>query len=202
MGWMLETREKQMIKYGTFDLADHKKVYIYDNDSGFSETFPYDDTMAEAIEQTELLKDQGEEFDTSIEYEVYCPQMDVMCKVSTSQPTDRAFYMEMAKELVMAKLIDEETFWYVIQNGRFPPYETIVQKKKEEMMAMATQQQEAAMMQQQQQPMEGGGMQGASPEMIAQVMAQRPDLLEKLQNLPPEAQQQVIDQIHQGGTYF
>ena len=202
-GWVLETRERQMIKYGTFSIDEHKKVYIYDTASGFGETFPYDEGMAEAVNQTEQLKEQGEEFDTTIEYEVYCPQLDVQCKVSSSQPTDRAFYMEMAKELVMAKMIDEETFWYVLQNGRFPPYETIMRKKKEEMQAIAIQEQEAAAMQQ---PQMGGGEMGggpgATPEMLAQVMAQRPDLLEQLKAMPPEVQQQVIDQMRQGAAYF
>jgi hypothetical protein len=129
-GWTVETRQEQVVKYGTFSLDEHKKVYVYDTDTGYGETLPYDEQMAEAINQTELLKEQGEEFDTSIEYEVYCPEMDVQCKVSTSAPTDRAFYMEMGKELLMSKMIDEETFWYVLQNGKFPPYETIMNKKK------------------------------------------------------------------------
>jgi hypothetical protein len=205
-GWIVETKSEQMVKYGTFNLDDHKKVYITDTETGYGEVFPFDEGMADAIQQTEILQEAGEEFDTTIDYEVYCPQMDVQCKVSTAAPTDRAFYMEMAKELVMGQLIDEETFWYVLQNGKFPPYETVMRKKRDQIMTAAMQQQEAAMMQQQQpQQMEGGEMGGladATPEMLAQIMQQRPDLLDKLKSLSPEAQQQVIDQLHQGETYF
>ena len=55
------------------------------------------------------------------DYEVYSPEFDTKCRVSTSMPTDRLFYMEMAKELYMAKLIDENIFWYVVDKGKFPP---------------------------------------------------------------------------------
>ena len=37
--------------------------------------------------------------------------------------SDRAFYLEMAKELLIAELIDKDTFYYVAQHGRFPLYE-------------------------------------------------------------------------------
>ena len=205
-GWIVDVRKEQMVKYGTFYPEEHRKVHVYDSESGYSEVLPFDDEMAEAVEQTELLKAEGEEFDTTIEYEVYSPEMDVQCKVSTSQPTDRTFYMEMAKELLIGQLIDEETFWYVLQNGRFPPYESIMNKKKKEMMAVAMHQQEQAMMQQQQQAMQPQGQEGqgevSHDAILQQIMADNPAMLERFNSLSPEAQAQVMEQIGQGDMYF
>lgn len=213
-GWVVEMRKEQMVKYGTFMPEEHRKVYVYDTETGYGEVLPFDDEMAEAVEQTEALKAEGEEFDNTIEYEVYSPEMDVMCKVSTSQPTDRTFYMEMAKELLISQLIDEETFWYVLQNGRFPPYENIMSKKKKETMAAAQHEQEQAMVQQQQQQAMPGQqpMQGQPPPdqggevnqdaMLQQIMSENPAMLQKFNSLSPEGQQQVLEQIRQGDMYF
>lgn len=205
-GWAVESRERQAIKYGSFDLDDYKKVYIYDNETGYSDVLPFDEEMAEAVYQTELMESEGEEFDTTIEYEVYCPQLDVQCKVSTSQPTDRTFYMEMGKELLINQLIDEETFWYILQNGKFPPYETVINKKRKGAMAGAQHQQEMAMQQAEQQAMQPppgqmpqGGMDGA---VVQQMLQDNPDLLAKFNSLSPEMQEQVMQQIRSGEMYF
>ena len=211
-GWVVETRTEQMVKYGTFMPEEHRHVYVYDTESGYGEVHPLDDEMAEAVEQAEILKEEGEEFDTTIDYEVYSPEMDVKCKVSGSQPTDRTFYMEMAKELLVAQLIDEETFWYVLQNGKFPPYESIMSKKKKEMMAVAQHQQEQAVMQQdqamqqeqqQQQPGQEEPVQEMDHDlMLQQVISQNPELMERFNQLSPEGQQQVLEEIRAGEHYF
>lgn len=208
-GWTVEIRKEPMVKYGTFQPDEHKKVHVYDNESGYSETLPYDEEMKEAVYQTEMLLESGEEFDTTIDYEVYSPQMDVMCTVSTSAPTDRTFYMEMAKELLINQLISEETFWYVLQNGKFPPYQTIIGKKKKELMAMAQHQQELAM----QQPPEGMPQEGMPQEgapqgevshdvMLQQIMADNPAMLDQFNQLSPEAQQQVLANVGEGEMYY
>ena len=213
-GWVIDTRKTSNIKYGMFKLDDYLKVYVYDTATGMSDVFPYDEDMQETITMVEGLKDEaeetGDEFEPTLEYEVYCPQFDTKCKVSTASPTDRAFYMEMAKELLMGQVIDDETFWYVLQNGKFPPYEEIMRKRKEELMAaarleqqaqeqqMMMQQQQAQMQQQQPQgemPMEAQPLDGA---IVEQVFANRPDLLQKFQQLSPEAQQQVLAELQQG----
>ena len=211
-GWIVETRKSQMIKYGMFDIDEHKKVYVFDNETGYSETLPYDEQMQMAIYETERLKEEGEEFDTTIDYEVYCPQMDTKCKVSTSQPTDRTFYMEMGKELLINQLIDEETFWYILQNGKFPPYETIVGKKKKELMATAQHQQEMGMQQAQQQaqqPQQGmpqeqmvEGQEMNQDAMLQEIMQNDPAMLDQFNQLSPEAQQQVLEQVRAGDMYY
>lgn len=62
------------------------------------------------------------------DYEVYSPEFDTEVKMSTTMPGDRMFYMEVAKELYQAKLIDPETFFYVLDNGRFPPTEELLER--------------------------------------------------------------------------
>ena len=210
-GYMLETRNVSSIKYGMFNIDDIKKVYAYDINTGTSEVFPYNDEVAEAIDMMDLIKsDEESEMEISVEYEVYCPQMDVQCKVSTSMPSDRTFYMEMAKEMLMAQLIDEETFWYVLGNGKFPPYETIMNKRKKEMAAVAEQEASMAEMQAQQAPQEApqqapqqGGGELDPNAMLQQIFSDRPDLWEKFNQLTPEAQEQVTLDImgeHQSGA--
>jgi hypothetical protein len=39
--------------------------------------------------------------------------------------------MEMAKEMAIAKIIDIETFLYVIKNGRFPPWDELIMKEQQ-----------------------------------------------------------------------
>lgn len=127
--------------YRIFDPAMLLKVYIFDLD----ESMPLIKFEAEGwINEFGMM--EGEH------YEVYSTQFDTQCKVSTSLPTDRIFYMDMAKELYMAQLIDQETFWYVLDNGKFPPFKEILDKMQEKI------QQEAMMMHQQgQMPVPAGG---------------------------------------------
>jgi len=204
-----------------FKPDDIKRVYMYDEKIGWEDTVPYDDDIAQAIDMYEMIKDDeivGAEM--SVEYEVYSPEFDTKCRISTSQPTDRAFHMEMGKELLMQQLIDEETFYYILQHGKFPPYETIVQKRKKEMVSHAQISQdmqrreeekamEEQMIQQQGPPPEMGGMPpeggGAPPggmppeappeEVLQQIFAERPDLYEQYMQLPPDAQQQLVQQL-------
>ena len=219
-GYTLDTRVVPTIEYGTFRPDDIKRVYVYDVQTGWEDTFPYNDEAAQAIDMVEIMKEDPDmEIDIPTEYEVFYPELDVQCKVSTSAPSDRAFYMEMAKELLMAQLIDEETFWYVIQNGKFPPYETIMNKRKKEMASVAQQEAEMAMQQAEAQqaqpqqqmdpmmggeqidPMMGGMEQGGDFQltpMLEQIFAERPDLWEKFNQLPPDAKQQVAAQLMGG----
>ena len=182
-GYTVETRKVNPVSHEYFELDKLKKVYAYDETTGIGEVQPYSEEMAETIRMTEELKDAGEDYG-GVEYEVYCPQLDVMCKVSSSMPTDRAFYMEMAKEMFMAQIIDEETFWYVIQNGKFPPYEKIVDKKRRQIIG-------AAQLQAQQ----------VSP--VEQALNANPQLRQKLQSLSPEMQQQVMARVEgEAGQQF
>ncbi len=100
--------------YGSFMAEDIRKVYVF----GTNESIP----MKEAVIPPEWQ--EGED------YEIYSPEFDVMCRTTTKLPTDRIFYMEMAKELFGAQLIDKEIFWYVMEHGKFPPWEELKNKSK------------------------------------------------------------------------
>lgn len=186
--------------YGMFEVEDILKVYIFDT----NEVLSY-----RGFEPGGLVEGQN--------YEVYSPEFDTKCKVSTSMPTDRLFYMEMAKELYMARLIDETIFWYVIDKGKFPPVKEIEERMQQQMAG--------------QQAMQGGGMPqglkaiegllaGAAPqgmptgnappgiagqpdsvEMAQKVMSERPDLAQAFLSLPPEQQEKVVERMLTGGGY-
>ncbi len=174
-GYIPEVRKVNPVAHSYFELDRLKKVYVYDEQTGIGEVQPYSEEMAETIRMTEELKEAGEDYG-GVEYEVYCPQLDVMSKVSSSMPTDRAFYMEMAKEMFMAQMIDEETFWYVITNGKFPPYEKIVDKKRRQIMAAAQ-------------------MQTQQSSVVEQALNANPQLRQKFDSLSPEMQQQVLSRV-------
>jgi len=131
--------------YGIFDPGMLQRVYIYD----FDESMPLQD-FERGGWASEFGMIEGEH------YEIYCPQYDTQCKVSTSLPTDRIFYMDMAKELYMAQLIDQEIFWYVLDNGKFPPFKELLEKMQEKA-------QQQAMMLQGQGQIPGGGQPGGQP---------------------------------------
>ena len=222
-GYYLETRRVPTIEYGMFKPDEIKRVLIYEPTTGMETIQPYTDEVAREIDMIDMLKENEDEtIDTLAEYEIYSPELDTKCKVSTSQPSDRAFHMEMAKELLMSEMIDEETFWYVLTNGKFPPYEVIMQKRKKEMVSRASIEADMAKLQaeqqqampQQQMPQEGMPMEGMPPEgmppeaapqggmeltpTLQQIFEKRPDLLEKFNQLPPDAQQRVAAQLQSG----
>lgn len=178
-------------EYGVFKADDLKKVYIYST----GDVIPYNEFVP-----TEWMK-EGED------YEVYSPEFDVICKVTTVAPVDKVFYMEMAKELFITKLIDAETFWYVMEHGKFPPYEKL--RLAEVKATKELEQQE----QQEQEGIEGllgnlpfniGGQgQEQSPsdeELINNILERRQDLREQLNMLPPEERGEVIKRAIEGSV--
>lgn len=179
--FMLTQNKFEGSKYDTFNANDYKKAYIFDT----NESIP--------LEQFEQMQGSLEEDQRMIEgehYETYCPQFDTICKVSTSMPTDRVFYMEMAKELFGGQMIDAETFWYVINNGKFPPYEDLIEKHRE-MEQMQAQQE------QQEQPPQvpPGGGEGNPLANLREVIANNPELEAEILALPPEQQEIVIQEL-------
>jgi len=197
-----EQQKKSTPKYGIFQLEDVQKVYIYDT----GDSMPLKEFQKEFYGGEGMI--EGEH------YEIYCPQFDVVSKVSTKMPSDRMFYMEVAKELYAAQLIDAEVFWYVMEYGKFPPYEELIQKEKEKKI----QEQQMMMMQ-------TGALEGASPggvphekvplpenippektpseqeknvNLVAQIEAileKNPELRDRFLELPFDAQQQVVRRI-------
>lgn len=181
--------------YGVYNPDEMKKVYIYNT----GDVIPYNQANLEGLVEGE-------------DYEVYSPEFDVVCKVTTVMPTDRIFYIDMAKELFVTKLIDAETFWYVLEHGKFPPFEKLRLKEYEAMQKAENEQvqnqginalnaivpQIGQVQQMQNMPIPQNN---ANPEAdLQQVLAQRPDLQQKLSMLPPEQQAQIIQQV-MGGAY-
>jgi hypothetical protein len=160
-------------QYGEYDGESMKKAYFFDTD----ETMPLSDLETLTAGQEELpLEDQLVEGE---DYEIYSPEFDTKCKVSSTTPTDRVFYMEMAKELYGGQLIDEETFFYVIEYGKFPPYEDlikIIQKKKGIQQGNAQQSQQIE-------------------QFIQYLKANRPDLLQQIGKLPENQQLQAVMEL-------
>ena len=175
--WQRENDPSEKPTYGIFRGDMLRKVYVYSEDKSYS----IDEFMpGEMIE--------------GIHYETYCSEFDTVCRVSTSMPTDRMFYMEMAKELFMGKVIDEETFFYVISTGRFPPWEEMIQKSKEKQMMV---QQQMLQGQAASQAMPG---QIQMPQQIAMALDANPELKEQFASLSPEQQDAVISgTLNQGG---
>jgi hypothetical protein len=139
------------------------------------------------------------------DYEVYSPEFDTTCRMSSPLPSDRMFYMEMAKELLAAKILPggENTFWYVLEHGKFPPLKLMRQQQAEQMQAP-----------QQQAPLPDAAMPTAatpqapapplasSPQdMLSEVVGNlAPEELAALEAMPPEELQAVLAQFLQSAT--
>ena len=132
------------------------------------------------------------------DYEVYAPEMDVRCRTSQQMPSDRLFSLEVAKELYVAKLLDPQTFFDVIEHGRFPPWPEI----SERVLGMLQAQME--------QP--GGAIPGAQdaisdrvPEELRQIVnAMSPDeaadVLSRVADMTPDEQSALIESYESGRT--
>ena len=113
-------------KYGTFSVQDMTRTWE-------REPAGYDEN--------------GEQ--TPPKIETYMPDFTAKVKVIDERPTDRNYYVTLAQTLYNAGKLDEETFWEVIEEGKFPPKEIVLDRL--EKMRMEAQQMAA-----QQAPMQGG----------------------------------------------
>ena len=156
-------------QYGEYRQEDMLKVW----DTGTGAVAPFNQTAEqipnfEAIKQLQVLKEAGmiseEEFAAQMaelgadNYEVYFPDMDCYCKTSSVTPSDRFYSIEVAKDLLMKQLISPKIFFYVIDNGKFPPSEEL-QQELESM---------------------------AEPKVIDMVEVLPPELQQYMKGLPPE----------------
>jgi hypothetical protein len=164
-------------KYGVYDPAIMQKAYIFDTD----ESIPLSELESLIAGQDGLP--EKEQLIEGRDYEIYCPEFDTKCKITQKLPTDRAFYMDMAKELFVAQLIDEETFWYAITYGKFPPIEQLTEKvrQKQETAEQQTQQEQMAM------------------QFIEQLKANDPEMLKQIGQLPQEQQLPALMSLMQQG---
>lgn len=112
-------------KTGVFSVEDYKKVY----DLITGEVYPY--RTREVIDprtgQVKIIPgfhplDGMEE---GRDYEVYNPELDVRVRTTQQMPSDRLFYMELAKELYLMKLLDPQTMFDVLRDGRFPSWKQV-----------------------------------------------------------------------------
>lgn len=165
-------------QYGVYDSSAMQKAYFYDTD----ETMPLNELEALTAGQ-EVLPEEDQLIEGR-DYEIYSPEFDTKCKITQTLPTDRAFYMDMAKELYTGGLIDDETFWYAIEYGKFPPIEKIMEKVKQK---QAMEQQMAGQGQQEQQ----------AQQFIEYLKANRPDVLQEIGKLPQEQQIPALMQLMQ-----
>lgn len=128
------------------------------------------------------------------DFEVYCPELDVMCRTSTSMPSDRMFFMELGKELFTANLIDGETFFHIIEKGKFPPFEELVRKWHEK----EAQQAQAAAQPNPQAPAPNQAPEPSlSPEQEAFIQTLPGEIVDQLQALPVDQLEPAIDELMQ-----
>lgn len=180
---LLGKTDKDPVKRGEFVADDHKRVYVYGED----EVYPLKDFQAkEGMVEGE-------------DYEVYAPELDVKCKVSTSLATDRVFYMEMAKELYMAQLIGPQSFFYVLDRGKFPPTEDMLAETAQRAQAPGPQPGQPALPGQ---PAAGApappdaNPQPPTEEEIANLLANLPpEAQDRFDSLPPDQQEQFIQEL-------
>jgi len=223
--WQIQNRRDKAPVYGIFEIDKLKKVYFRNTDtvmtleearlSGMIPNYGMEEFCisgiggAEDIEGMEGIRAEegrpvGEEVSTSLlaegeDYEIYCPQFDTVCKVSTTMPSDRMFYMEVAKELFSGQLIDAETFWYVLSHGKFPPFEELMDKEQEKALQvqqqMLMQQQQMAAMQQGQ-LQEGQQQQGQQGQIdpLHAALESDPELTAQFNSLSPEEQQRALEE--------
>lgn len=133
------------LKYGMFRADDFKKAYLFQ--TGQSIPLNQFQAMQPPPGQPPDPNNPYHQMQEGQDFEVYSPQFDVMSKVSTTLPSDRLFYMDMAKELFQAQLIDGETFWYVLKNAKFPPFEELMEKEVQKHQAQQQAAQQQAQMQ-------------------------------------------------------
>ena len=65
-------------------------------------------------------------------WEQYIPEFNVNVKVIDERPTDRNYYIQMAVNLLAQKAIDLDSFWYTVEEGKFPPKEEIMSRMQQQ----------------------------------------------------------------------
>ncbi len=114
------------------------------------------------------------------DYEYFWPEFDSRCEVSKAVPTDRFFIMELARDMVGAKIWPPEVLHYAVEQGRLPPWKQIREKVERQF----GQAQPAAFPR----APEAAGME----EVLAMLP---PQAQQQIAALPPEVQQQVVQEV-------
>lgn len=128
----------QEYQRGTYRQDEMLKVYdtVTEAIIPFGEIIPADLDAEEAQDYlTELAKQSPVEgVEPEDRFEVYFPEFDTYCRVTSVVPSDRVYHMEMARELLVAGIIGPDVFLHVMEHGRFPPYEELKQQMEQKLM--------------------------------------------------------------------
>lgn len=192
--------ERDKLTYKTYSPEKMLKFYHYDK----GESLPLEQVKPPGMDVEEFKKYLAVRGATEEDYEIYFPEFDTMCKVTSVVPSDRIYHMEMAKELLAAKIIDVETFLDVMKTGRFPPVEKVLerleQKRQQElndaMQKQMLSQQGVILPDGQQTPQD----QQPGRDELLQLISQLPDDVKaELSALPPGQLIPALQEIFAGG---
>jgi len=127
---------KQKYQYKEFNRENMLKVY--DTTNGAVAPYSQSEQQIPAMGMIKQLKQQyeagmipEEQFiamanELQIEnYEIYFPEFDCYCKTSSVTPSDRFYYIEVAKELLTMGILPPKIFLEVLDTGKFPPIEEV-----------------------------------------------------------------------------
>lgn len=126
-------------QYGEYNPEDMLKVY--DTTTGTVVPYAQAEEQIPTMGMIKQLKQQYEAGMISEEefaamasqlqtenYEIYFPEFDCYCKTSSVMPSDRFYYIEVAKELLTAGILPPKIFLEVLDSGKFPPMEEILEE--------------------------------------------------------------------------
>jgi hypothetical protein len=170
-------------------------VYELLNTMGTNQSFKYgkfsNQEMTKSWErQPSGIDEMGNEIPAKIE--TYMPDFAAKVKIMDERPTDRNYYIELAMNLLPQKMLDMESFWYVIEEGKFPPKETIIERLQKQMQAQAAQVDPAmAMALTEQQPQQEPMQTQEDGELDTFLASLTPEEAEALQN-DEELQNEVV----------
>lgn len=149
-------RQLKMISQMPDDQQKVLGIYELLNTMGESESTKYGRfSNKEMVHSWERQPAGIDEFGNEIppKKETYMPDFTAKVKILDERPTDRNYYIGLAMNLLPLNMLDMESFWYVIEEGRFPPKETILERlQKQSMQQQQMMGQQAMPSEQPQQP--------------------------------------------------
>jgi hypothetical protein len=146
-----------------------------------------------------------------IKEERFVPEFDIDIKVMDERPTDREYYTNTAFELVGINAMTIPDLWYTLDEGKFPPRDTIIENLQaqnigiqlaEQLQQLPPEAKEAFMQAQQQlfeqmmqQGQGQGQQQGVSVDQFVQMLPD--DILQVVMQLPQDEQDRMINEMMQ-----
>ena len=93
-----------------------------------------DGNIVDGILNSDMLFHTWEREDGKVER--FVPEFDIDVKVMDEKPTDRNYYTQTAMEMLKLGGMTIEHLWYVLDEGKFPPKNKILEDLKQKDMAM------------------------------------------------------------------